>query len=74
MWWRKSRPEKPIHEQLIEARDTLQRQIEIMQVGPIRQEIGGGAYYDSRVAALSAELSEIEASLANLGLGGAQGT
>jgi hypothetical protein len=68
MWWdRKKRPEPPLREQLIEARDNLRRQIEVLQAGP--SSVGkGGEFIDNSalIDELSNTLREIEDGLANL--------
>jgi hypothetical protein len=62
MWWRK-KEEKPLSEQLTEARDNLQRQLEILEY-PARNT--RGSRNEALIATLKAELREIEDSLANL--------
>lgn len=62
LWWRKK--EKPLKQQLIEAKANLLRELQILD--------GGGSLYpppDNRsiAATLQAELREIEEALANLG-------
>jgi hypothetical protein len=52
--------------QLLEARNTIQRQIEILEVGPVIDAWGGGTDFDSAKAELEATLKEIEGSLARL--------
>ncbi|THD77090.1 MAG: hypothetical protein E7812_14125 [Phenylobacterium sp.] len=61
MWWRKT--EKPLRQQLLEAQARLQRQIEILSLGPIR----GRRFLPGSKEVLEAELREIEAALAELG-------
>jgi hypothetical protein len=56
-----SEPEKPLREQLLEARDKLRRQIEICE-HPARMPTP-----PYLIAELEAELSQIEEALANLG-------
>ena len=51
-----------LHRQLVEARDTLRRELEIL-LSPT--SIGGGADNREAVALLRAELRQIEAVLAN---------
>jgi hypothetical protein len=75
MWWGRKTdpPEKPIREQLIEARESLRRQIEILQAGPA--SIGkGGEFIDNTdmIAELSGTLREIEQALADGGSGAAR--
>ncbi|HZZ69611.1 MAG TPA: hypothetical protein VFE18_15680 [Phenylobacterium sp.] len=59
-----SEDEEPLREQLIEARDRLRRELEVL-LSP--STIGGGADSRSVIAALETELREIEAALANRG-------
>jgi hypothetical protein len=54
--------DEPLREQLIEARDRIRRELEILR-SP--STIGGGADSRSVIAALESELSEIVAALAN---------
>ena len=61
MWWR--RKEKPLREQLTEARDNLQRQLEILGY-PVRNT--RNSRNEALIATLEAELREIEDLLANL--------
>jgi hypothetical protein len=70
MWWRKTNqpdePERPLRDQLLEARDKVRRQIEIC-----RSPAGNGAsppHYHREIADLEAELGQLEEALANLGL------
>jgi hypothetical protein len=63
MWWR--RKEKPLREQLTEARDNLRRQLEILQ-NPSRSGRNTRPDNDALIDTLGAELREIEDSLANL--------
>jgi hypothetical protein len=53
---------EPLNEQLMEARDRIRRELEIL-IAP--SSIGGGADSRSVIAALESELAEIEAALAN---------
>ncbi|HEX3915738.1 MAG TPA: hypothetical protein VHW60_00250 [Caulobacteraceae bacterium] len=57
-----SEAEPPIREQLMEARDRVRREIEILR-SP--SSIGGGADNRSVLADLEKELRELEAALAN---------
>ena len=52
----------PLHDQLIEARDRLRRELEILRAP---SSIGGAPDSRSVVAALEQELREIEDALAN---------
>jgi len=56
--------DEPLREQLMEARDRIRRELEILR-SP--SSIGGGADSRSVIAALESELAEIEAALANRG-------
>jgi hypothetical protein len=56
--------DEPLREQLMEARDRIRRELEILR-SP--SSIGGGADSRSVIAALQSELAEIEAALANRG-------
>jgi hypothetical protein len=58
--------EKPGRQQLMEARADIQRQIEILQLGPVIRGHGGGPEFDSVIVTLTATLKEIEDSLAEL--------
>nr|MDQ2861464.1 hypothetical protein [Pseudomonadota bacterium] len=59
-----SNPEKPLREQLTEARDKVRRELEILR-SP--SSIGGGADDRSVVADLEKELGALEEALANRG-------
>ena len=63
MWWRKSPPEKPLREQLLEARATLQREIEILDSGPAPGAHGSTQYERQRADVLRGTLTEIEQQL-----------
>ena len=54
--------ERPIGEQLMEARDRIRRELELL-ITP--SSIGGGADSRSVIAALESELAQIEDALAN---------
>ncbi|THD66888.1 hypothetical protein [Phenylobacterium sp.] len=54
--------DEPLREQLMDARDRIRRELEILR-SP--SSIGGGADSRSVIAALESELGEIEAALAN---------
>jgi len=74
MWWRKSaRLEKPLREQLIEARADVRRQIEVLEAGPGSIGTGVGDFIDNSdlLADLKTTLGEIEAELAKSGPGDA---
>jgi hypothetical protein len=57
-----SEPEKSLREQLVEARDKVRRELEILQTP---SSIGGGADDRGVVADLESELRELEEALAN---------
>jgi hypothetical protein len=59
-----SEDDKPLGEQLVEARDRIRRELEVL-MSP--STIGGGADSRSVIAALETELREIEDALANKG-------
>ncbi len=59
-----SNPEKPLREQLTEARDRVRRELEILR-SP--SSIGGGADNGSVVVDLETELGELEEAIANRG-------
>lgn len=61
--------EKSLRQQLVDARADIQRQLEILQVGPIINARGGGRQFEPVVSELSATLKEIEDRLAALGAG-----
>ena len=54
--------DRPLRAQLMEARDRIRRELQIL-VAP--SSIGGGADSRSVIAALEAELAQIEDALAN---------
>ena len=54
--------ERPIGEQLMEARDRIRRELELL-ITP--SSIGGGADSRSVIAVLESELAQIEDALAN---------
>jgi hypothetical protein len=56
--------DEPLRPQLIEARDRIRRELEIL-MSP--SSIGGGADSRSVIAALEQELAQIEDALANRG-------
>lgn len=57
-----SESDKSIHDQLVDARDKIRRELEIL-ISP--SSIGGGADNRSVIAALEDELRQIEEQLAN---------
>jgi hypothetical protein len=65
MWWFKRRPEKPLREQLIEARNSLRREIEIPDAGPAPgpASFGSRRYDQERANVLRGTLAEIEQQL-----------
>jgi hypothetical protein len=56
--------DEPIKEQLVDARDRIRRELEVLMAP---SSIGGGADSRSVIAALETELREIEDALANRG-------
>jgi hypothetical protein len=56
------RKDKPFRQQLLEARQSIERQLEILRAGP---QWGRGPDNRSAVAALKRELAEIDETLAN---------
>jgi hypothetical protein len=63
MWPWSKKPEKPLREQLIEARANVQRQLDVMAAGPIR----GFEYQPASIEGLENELREIDEALSQLG-------
>jgi hypothetical protein len=63
MTWFKPHPEKPLREQLLEARDDLIRQISVLQGGPAYPDFSG-PYMRAQADELKTMLEEIEAELA----------
>jgi hypothetical protein len=70
MWWKKKPvPEKPLRQQLLEARANVAHQLLIMQTGPLT--VGGRGpsltpVFQRSAAELSETLRQIDESLANL--------
>ena len=64
MSWFKPKPEKPLREQLEEARQALLNQIAVLEAGPTRMEPGESQYMQAQAAELRTMLREIEAELA----------
>jgi hypothetical protein len=62
-----SKPEKSLRQELLEARGSVLRQIEILQSGPLVKAWGGGPDFDPAIAGLTTTLKEIEDRLAELG-------
>lgn len=62
-----SKSAKSDRQQLLEARADIERQIEILQGGPLVPARGGGPQFEPAIAELTATLKEIEDSLAALG-------
>jgi hypothetical protein len=58
--------EKSLRQQLVEARTDIQRQLEILQVGPIINARGGGPRFEPVISELEATLKEIEGRLADI--------
>jgi hypothetical protein len=67
MSWLKRTPEKSRRERLIEARDALRRQIDVLDAGPIKPYAGERRQFRSQAAGLREMLQNIEAQLAELG-------
>jgi hypothetical protein len=61
-----SKSEKSDRQQLLEARAEIERQIEILQGGPLVIARGGSTQFEPVIAELTATLKEIEDSLAAL--------
>jgi hypothetical protein len=67
MWWHKhTDPEKPLREQLTDAREALINQIAILDLGPLRGAPGEAAQFRAQAAELRDMLSEIEAQLSSM--------
>ena len=68
-------PERPLRDELIEARDKLERQIEILRsaLGDSRRPTPEGGSL-SLIPGLEAQLGEIRTALEELGYSDAQGT
>lgn len=66
MWW-KRKPEPPLRDELVTARDRVQRQIEIM-TGPHSGGYEGGAWGETRsvIADLQSELRQLNEAIANI--------
>jgi hypothetical protein len=58
--------EKSLCQQPVEARTDIQRQLEILQAGPIINARGGGPRFEPVISELAATLKEIEDRLADL--------
>jgi hypothetical protein len=58
--------EKSLRDQLLEARGALQRQIEILEAGPVIGAWGGATDFEHAKVELEAALKEIDSSLAQL--------
>lgn len=68
MSWFKRKPEKPLREQLVEARETPINQIAILEAGPAKSEPGAPDYMRAQAAGLRERLCEIEGELAKTGV------
>ena len=64
MSWFKRKPERPLREQLVEARETIISQIAILEGGPAKFEPGEAEYMMAQAAGLRETLREIEGELA----------
>ena len=62
-----SKLEKTLREQLLEQRAAINRQIEILQAGPLVNARGGGPDFESVIAELTVALENIEKELGELG-------
>lgn len=60
MWWFKRQPEKPMREQLLDARATLIAQIETLERGPVRSLPTEWQSMQAQAAELRVVLAEIE--------------
>jgi hypothetical protein len=61
-----ARQERPSRQQLIEARADIQRQIELLQSGPLMRGHGEAQQFDPVIVKLTATLREIEDCLAEI--------
>lgn len=70
MSWFKGHHEKPLRDQLIEARDALRRQINVLDAGPLSasQSVGEAQQFSQQAAELRAMLENIQDQLAELGV------
>lgn len=59
--------ERNVRQQLMEARADIERQIEILQAGPLYNNRGGVNQFEPILSELTATLKEIEERLAELG-------
>ncbi|HEY5410127.1 MAG TPA: hypothetical protein VIJ94_05305 [Caulobacteraceae bacterium] len=64
MGWFEHKPEKPLRQQLEEAREALLEQIAVLEAGPARMEPGEGHFMQAQAAGLRAMLRDIEGELA----------
>lgn len=62
-----SKPEKSLRQELLDAREKVSRQIEVLQAGPAVRARGQGPDFEPVLADLEATLKEIDDALANLG-------
>jgi hypothetical protein len=63
MRWFKPHPEKPVREQLLEARENLRRQVDFLNSGPSYPDLSG-SYMRQQADELNAMIDEIDAELA----------
>jgi len=66
MQWFKHHPEKPLRQQLLDARADLSRQIDVLVGGACGPD-GAGSYMVSQANQLKAMVDEIDAELAQIG-------
>ena len=75
MHWFKPHPEKHLRQQMLEARDNLLHQIDVLQGGALYPGGGGaGAYMQAEADGLKVMLEEIETELARTESDDAQGS
>jgi hypothetical protein len=68
MWWhKKSKPEKPLREQLVEACENVRHQIDVQANTPTYKAGPGISGGTLAIRELQSELAQLEEALANLG-------
>jgi len=65
MQWFKPHPEKPLRQQLLDARADLSRQVEVLEGGASGPD-GAGPYMKNQATQLLAMIDEIDAELARV--------